>query len=282
MKYIVKKIVYISCLLTLFSGGSNAGSPMLSVLKDIDYNVDIDFVDNFSEPILHNDVMKDPFSLFGFTSLESPANIANIRGNHVSGYHKDVQGSKYFLFDTAFLLGGGPLLKNSIIKCSNESCSSYTNYLIGDSTLEDITINAFTLDPDNGDIIFSIENAGAINADPYFPADLIRLIRATGTYTLEVDSLASIGGVTLGVNRNIDALTLLYDGTYLFSLASDGSVSGGVAFAYNKSDILLMNPTKGTFDFLYRSENFGAFQKRVNITSLMATDNDLIFRNGFE
>ena len=272
MKFI-KTILLLLVLLSnnAFTGGFN-----------ISYNVDIDYESLNGQKILHNDVMRETFS--GLTQNHTPTNISNLRKEHIIGYHKDSNGLNYFLFDTDFFLNGAVVVGNDIIKCDNNPCTSHSYYLVGnDPTIKHLHINAFSLDPVNGDLIFSIDSAELINGEYYFPADLIRLHRATGTYSLELDSLlTSFGSDVIGPNRNIDAVSYLSNGYYIVSFASDGEFNG---FSYNKSDIVALDTINAIIEIYVSPNQFSTHKYKVNVTSLMGSTpalSDIIFSDGFE
>jgi hypothetical protein len=246
-------------------------------LTEVDYNVNIDYINAESITILHNEVMRDTIGMVNTTA--SPSAIRAVRGARVDGYHQDSNGSKYFSFDADTIVGGSSVLKSDLIRCNNISCSNLTYFF--DSTIEplrEININGFTLDPDNGEIIFSIEAAAIIEGNQYLPGDLVRF-NSDGNYSLEYDSLSSIDGV--GAFSNIDAVSLLPNGFYLISLTNINNqiVAGNTVL---KSDILQYNPTSRSWDVAYTPLSFGNSYHNVNVTSLMGFENDLIFKNGFE
>lgn len=253
-------------------------------LSSVDYNVDIDYISDNSAAVLHNDVMKD--NLSNLISNQTPLGIRAIRGARIDGYHQDSAGVKYFSFDTDTMVAGTVVLNNDIISCDDISCSSISSYFNGnDADIKHIKIDAFTLDPNNGDVVFSIETAANIGGFMYFPADLIRLNRTTGTYSLEFNSLIPIASIVIGAHRNIDAVSLLPDGTYIFSLASDGAFFENGSFAFFNSDVIFFNSVSNQMGLAYRPSHFANDDNQVNIVSLMGYDlaaGDIIFKNSFE
>jgi hypothetical protein len=286
MKHVSKKIVFISCLIFSSINACHAGTSLLTFLTDVSYGVDVDYDSDVPSAVLHNSVMQDVFS--NLVGNETPANIVAIRKAHVAGFHKDAGGFKYFLFDGDFEYGGSPIYHNDIIRCINSSCSTYAIYMAGNSAaLRDVRIDAFTLDPANGDVIFSIETAAMINSQLFYPADLVRFSQTTGLYSLELDSLIGFGGgAVLSLNRNIDAVMLMPNGYYLFSFSNAGSIDTSAGtLNYRKNDILYykLGVTASSLGLAYTPEHFASAQNKVNLSSLMANMvDDIIFRDGFD
>ena len=273
MKSFNKIIIMMSLMLTcqLYA---QAISPFLT---EVDYNVNIDYVNAGAISIFHNDVMRDTIGVVNTTV--SPSAIRAVRGSRVDGYHQDSSGMKYFSFDADTVVSGSSVLKSDIIRCNNVSCSSLTYFF--DATLEpfaQVNIDAFTLDPDNDELIFSIEAAATIEGNIYLSGDLIRFDSA-GDYSLEYDSTSNIDGI--GAFSNIDAISLLPNSFYLVSLTNINNeiVAGSRVL---KSDILQYYPTTRSWDVAYTPLSFGNSYHNVNVTSLMGFEDDLIFKHGFE
>lgn len=238
-------------------------------LQHLEYGADIDYENGF---ILRRNhiVFNDLSALPGQTS--APIKIREIRNAVVDGYHRDSNGDVYFSFDVDTRVNGGVVSKSDIIRCTSIDCSTYSYFF--DSVAESlihININAFTLDPTNGDLIFSIENDALINGFVFFAADLIRF---NGTnYTLAYDSF-SIGFARY---KNIDAVSMTTNNKFLFSFANESvtndifeydNISGNSSIAYTPFRVI-----------------FGADYNQVNINSLMVQIQplpDLLFADSFE
>ncbi len=245
-------------------------------LTEVNYSMGVDYLNADNISIFHNDVVNDTFSVVD--SSESPAVIKNTRGARVDGYHKDSAGFRYFSFDADTFVNGSGVLKSDIIRCSDSDCNSFS--LTFDAVFESfqyININAFTLDPENGELIFSIADAAFINGLSYGAADLIRFDN-TGNYSLEYNSLSPIDG--LGAHRNIDAITLLPNSHYIISLSNDGNYKG--EFNFLNSDVLQYYPPSRNWSLAYTPLSLGNAFNQVNIKSLMGFENDLIFKNSFD
>ena len=276
MKYIYKNIVYISIIIVCQI--NNIHAQVLSpFLTEVDYNTNIDYLNADLTSIRHNHVMRDTFGVVNITT--SPALISIIRGARVDGFHEDNNGLKYFSFDAGTRVNASSVLKSDIIRCNNVSCDTFDYFFNASAEpFAHINIDAFTLDPENGELIFSIEASATIEGSTYLPGDLIRF-NSSGDYSLEYDSTSIIDGI--GAFSNIDAVSLLPNGFYLISLTNinDDIVTGSNVL---KSDILQYYPITRTWSLAYTPLSFGDSYHNVNVTSLMGFENDLIFKNGFE
>ncbi len=292
MTYLYKLCVLIA---VLYLSSSQASPPTLKgdiivpnvlfgLVNSVNYNTDVDYDIGSPSPVKFNDVQIDVFQ--GQIGSESPMLIQNTRNAHVDAYYKDSNGLKYFSFDTDTSINGssGDILKSDVIQCLNSSCSSY-NFILDSigAGLTHVNIDAFTVDPTNGDFIFSIDAAGIISGMDVLPADLIRFNDTTGNFSLEYDSITSPASGGIGADKNIDALVQLSNGSFLVSMADAGNYSNGLIglFSYLNTDILMYTPSSHQWSFAYRpfttSNNM-----QVNITSLMAALKDAMFKDSFE
>ncbi len=278
MKYF-NKIIYSIVLVSGLYGGSLQAQVISDYLTEVDYNTDIDYTNAHAINILHNQVMQDTIGTV-VNSL-SPANIVAIRGAKIDGYHQDSDGRQYFSFDADTRLGGASVLKSDIIRCNNSSCSTFSLVFDASSSepFKQVNIDAFTFDPENGDLIFSIESAAIVDGFGYFPADLIRFDNS-GIFSLEYDSLFGAGSI--GATKNIDAVSLLPNGHYIISLANISNDVAPGGFRVLKSDVLAYYPPTQTWSFAYTPLSFGNAYHNVNVTSLMGFEDDLIYKNGFD
>lgn len=244
------------------------------------YSTDVDYrnIDLSGAGVLSNEVVRE---LSDTTlSKESPPVIAAARGVQIDGFHRDNAGLQYYSFNNDLTLGTGLLLKSDIIRCDNPTCSAYS-VVFNDTlqNLKNINIDAFTFDPANGDLLFSIEAAGTIDGTNYTASDVIRYDGSS--YALFYNGATSSGAI--GADKNIDALSVLAGGTMLISLASDGNHQAG-GFSYLNSDILSYDIANSTWSFAYRpitlTTSYGA--SAINLVSLGVIPEDLIFKNGFE
>jgi hypothetical protein len=269
MKNIIKNTI---CLFTLVIGlyDSRVEAQFTApYLQSLEYGTDIDYENGFIVRRNHI-VFNDLSALPGQTS--TPINIREVKNAVVDGYHRDSNGNVYFSFDVDTRVNGGGVTKSDIIRCTNIDCSAYSYFFnsVAESLVH-ININAFTLDPINGDLIFSIENDARINGALFFASDLIRF---NGTdYTLAYDSF-SIG---FSRYKNIDAVSMTISNKFLFSFASDSvtnhiyeydNVSGDSAIAYTPLRAIL-----------------GDYYNQANINSLMVQIQplpDFLFADGFE
>jgi hypothetical protein len=261
----LKKIIYTLALILGFSTCQLQAQVIAPYLTEIDFNTDIDYLLN-GISIFNNDVMVD--NLDGVLEVTAtPFNIRNIRDAKIDGYHRDASGRGYFSFDVDTRVNGGLVLKSDIIRCENLNCSSTVLFFDANVlNLKTVNINAFTLDPDNGDLIFSIASDAVITGLDFLAADLIRFDGSS--FSLEYDSLSE----NLSRNQNIDALTLLPNNRYLASFDKEGTVHE--IFEYDRLSRI--------WGVAYTPLLFSNALNNVNFTSLMAFENDVIFKNGFE
>ncbi|MBL4661657.1 MAG: hypothetical protein JKY19_14960 [Alcanivoracaceae bacterium] len=245
-------------------------------LTEVNYSMAVDYINADDISLFHNDVVVDTFAVVD--STESPAVIRNLRGARVDGYHKDSAGLRYFSFDADTRINGVSILKSDVIRCNDVACSAFIFFFDASAeSLKHININAFTLDPENGELIFSVANATLIDGVQYLPSDLIRF-NSAGNYSLEYNGASVVDG--LGAYRNIDAVTLLANSYYIISLSNDGNYNG--EFSYRDSYVLQYYPPTQSWSIAYTPLSLGSAFNQVNITSLMGFENDLIFKNSFD
>ena len=240
-----------------------------SYLSEVDYSSNIDYTNLTPLSLLHNQVAVDTFG--SVNSQASPTNIENIRGARVDGYHQDQNGFKYFSFDTDITLNGEFVSRNDIIMCENASCSEYFLYFgpFFGTTAKTFNINAFTIDPANGNVLFTIDSASYLTPSmPVYPSSIIRYNPA-GAVNFSYEATPFADDPT----KNIDALSYLPNNNFLYSLENDDKLNL----------IYLYNTSTSTSEVAYTPLSFnGSTSGRLDITSLMATFNNDIFNDGFE
>ncbi len=237
-----------------------------SYLSEVDYSSNIDYTNLTPLSLLHNQVAVDTFG--SVNSQASPTNIENIRGARVDGYHQDQNGFKYFSFDTDITFNGNFVSKNDIIRCDNASCSNDTLYF-GVFLTETFNINAFTIDPANGNVLFTVDTASYLTPSmPVYPSSIIRY-NSAGAVNFSYEATPFADDPT----KNIDALSYLPNNNFLYSLENDDKLNL----------IYLYNTSTSTSAVAYTPLSFNSSTSgRLDITSLMATFNDDIFNDGFE
>ena len=265
-KIISKSIWSIALILGLYGSAAHAQfvAPYLDALE---FNSDIDYHTAFD--IDHNDVViVDPS--FGTTSNGTPVNISSIRGAVVDGYHKDAAGLRYFSFDTDTAIAAASILKSDIIRCVDIACSSF--FIVFDADVNDlihININAFTFDPSNDELIFSIDSSATIAGSSYLSSDLIRF---DGTnFSLEYGPFADV----FLLHNNIDGLSMIEGDRFLVSFANNSK----------RNDIYELNTTTQTWSLAFTPFNDSNAFNHINVSSLMVHTQavpDLIFSDGFE
>ena len=268
-KIIYSIVVFVGCFVS-----SIQAQVIAPYLLQLEYGTDIDYENPFV--FVRNNLATDNLSgLPFFTS--TPSKVKEIKNAVVDGYHLDSNGFWYFSFDvdTRIDNGGGVflgqrVLKSDIIRCTNVDCSTFDYFF--DSVTESfnhVNINAFTLDPTNGDLIFSIENDALINSVDYFASDLIRF---DGTdYSLAYNSFSD----SFSRYRNIDAVSLTTINKFLVSFANDPVTN----------DIYEYDSLSTNWSVAYASVPFGNDYNQVNISSLMVQIQplpELLFADGFE
>jgi hypothetical protein len=236
-------------------------------LDTVEFNSDIDYRRSFD--VDHNDViLVDPSSFI--SSNITPATISSVRGAVVDGYHKDDAGLKYFSFDVDTTVDGVSILKSDILRCADANCLS--PLLVFDSEITDIihiNINAFTFDPANDELIFSIDSNAVIAGNTYLSSDLIRF---DGTnFTLEYGPFADV----FLSHNNIDGLSMIAADRFLVSFANNSK----------RNDIYELNTTTQTWSLAYTPFNDDYVFNHINVSSLMVLTQavpDLLFSDGFE
>ena len=264
MKNKYQKIIF---LLAWFSVSQSQIIP--SGISEVRYSSNIDYVNANPFSILHNQVMIDTIGII--TGNASPEFIWEIRGARVDGYHKDADGIQYFSFDTDINIMGISHYKNSIGWVNGLNLSFYFSILPN----ENYNLNAFTLDPANGDVLFTIDVAaeikpiGTVGADFIaFPSDIIRYNFTSSSYSIEARPYPN------DPTKNIDALSLLPNGQFMYSLENDNVLN----YLY------FYNPATDTNTVAYTPLSFGDSYGNIDIMSLHATMIvvDEMFKDGFE
>ena len=264
-------------LLMLLCGLKVHAQAIPNYVDEINYSVNIGHVNNGGISLFPNAVLQDYGDGSAPNSSVSPTVIADIRGAVIDGYHRDGSGFKYFSFDADTRVGGSSVLKSDIIRCDDFDCSTFSYYF--DSLVEDlqhININAFTIDVTNGDLIFSTDGPATVGSISVVAADLVRFDGSV--FSLEYDSVSPIDGV--GAYKNINAISMMSTGEYGISLADDGEYKD--QFNYDNHWILNYSPQNRTWRWFYTILSFGDYENPVKITALMISENDLIFKNGFD
>ncbi|MFK8012418.1 MAG: hypothetical protein AB8B80_10280 [Marinicellaceae bacterium] len=264
MKYL-KNILILTCL--LISTFVNAQT-ISDYLTGTIYSLNVDHFTSGDDLVLHNELVIDNIS--GIDGIISADNIFNIRGAKVDGFHSESEGLRHYSFDADTRIGATVIFKSDIVICNDDACSAPSLFFSAAAeSMKGVNINAFTIDPDNGELLFSIESAATIDGIGYLPGDIIRY-SSDGDFSLEYNSFSASGGFAL--NRNIDGLTLLPNGYYLVSFVNE--VARNYIYEYH--------PPSDSWDVAYTPLGLGNNGGSLNINSLMGFENDLIFKNGFQ
>lgn len=257
MKFSIKLL-----LLTLLLSSPPLMAQYISpYLTEVNYNMDVDYVNATPVYIYHNVIIIDELLGTSDTS-RSPTLISEVRASHVDGYHEDAFGIRYFSFDTDVKLDGIYYLKSDIIRCVDYPCTAYSlffNSLF--QPLSYININAFTLDPNNGDLIFSIENDARIDGVSYVASDIIRFNNTSG-FSLFYDSIFALDDFAR--YKNIDGLSYLDNEHILVSFQDNDIVNTVYDF----------NTVSKVWSIAYTPLGLGENYAGINITSLMGYSND--------
>ncbi len=268
MNNLYKKPIWaIALVLGLYGTSLWAAAPYIQI---VEYNTDLAYINSGPTTIPINHVMIDNTTTAPGTS-PTPTPIREVRGAVIDGYHKDSSGFRYFSFDADTRVNGGLVLKGDIIRCNNAACSTF-NYFFDSQLLSvpDININAFSLDPANGELIFSIDSAATIAGNSYLASDLIRYDGTT--FSLEYGPIVA---TNIAKYRNIDAFSYTDNGKYLVSFADDGV----------NNDIYEYDIASTAWSIAYTPATLGDSYNPLNISSLMVTTqsvSELIFSDGFE
>jgi hypothetical protein len=266
MKYFIQMAV-LNVLIFGLSTGDSQAQVIAPYLSRVDYSTNIDYIN--SEPILiySNQVIID--TIGSATATQTPETIKNVRNAQVDGHHRDTSGLQYYSFNNDTKVSGFTVLKSDIIRC-DPGCTTFVLFFDSDlQNLKDVNINAFTLDPNNDQLIFSIESDARIDGVVYLASDLIRF---DGTnFSLEYDSTSDV----FSRYKNIDALTFLSNNRYLVSFANESVFH----------ELFEYNLTTHMWATAYTPLSFGDSFGQVNIVSLMAYVKplvELVFKDGFE
>ncbi len=268
MNNLYKKAIWaIALVLGLYGTNLWAAAPYIQTAE---YSTDLAYINSGPVAVPINYVILDNTTTAPGTSF-TPAPIREVRGAVIDGYHRTSAGVQYFSFDVDTMVNGVSVLKSDVIRCSNGSCTTF-NFFFDSHALavKDININAFSLDPVNEDLIFSIDSAAVIAGSSYLASDLIRYDGTT--FSLEFGPIVV---TNIAKYRNIDALSYTDNGKYLVSFANDGVLN----------DIYEYDIASTVWSIAYTPTTLGDDYNPLNISSLMITTqavSELIFSDGFE
>lgn len=263
-------------VLLLFYCVTAHGQAIPGYVSEMNYNTNIDHLNADNVLFGFNDVALDDITFMPPDSTVAPTVIRNIRNAAVDGFHRDDAGNQYYSFDADTFVGASPILRSDIIRCNVPSCTSFSLVFnaIGEN-FQGINIDAFTFDPDNGDLIFSIETAASIDGSSFFPADLIRYDGSD--YTLEYDSI----NPDVGIQKNITSVSMMSNRQFAMSFEQDGFLDDGTI--YRDHWLLVYSPVSAVLTWFYTIFGFNEdTENPVKINALMSIDNDLIFKDDFE
>ncbi len=248
-----------------------------------DYSVDIDFTSSNALAVPKNSIIRNSFIAADIEIVsQTPSWLLSIRGASVNGYHKDsFDGLQYFSFNNDVEIqdpfGSMTVLKNSILKCTDVACDNVSIYYTFD---RDVQIDAFSIYI-TGDIYFSVDHAVVTHGLSIFPADIVVVNIMTDTYTVEVDSQQAINGQIIGINSNIDAISVFPFEPIFVSFKEAGCISGTSTLCYTNNDVISIGNLH--IEPLFAPTYFGDYNNPTNISSLMVTiPSDVIFVDGFE
>ncbi len=263
----------ICTLLLLNSVTSRAAMPFADFVYELDYNVNVDYVNASSQFFLHNQIAQDTYQT---TNAQiSPQKISEVRGARVDGYHQDKDGFKYFSFDADIQLNSTPVSKNDIVRCNNSDCSSAA-YILSSLYLQPYNINAFTFDPDNGDLLFSIDSYSEITPGGLIASPTTVIRKSGSTYTKEFTFVAN--GSSSHPEDNIVALSYLPNKKLVVSVERQ---TGYLFYVVNTTNLVLGSTLLPSYKVANPPTFVNDYQEK-HIMSLMAYEDDLIFKNGFE
>ena len=264
MKYL-NKIFILICFL---ASPLTYAQTISDYITEIYYSLNVDHFTSEADLTLHNELVIDEVSNLG--GFISDANIFFVRGAKIDGFHENSEGIRYYSFDTDVRLGTTVFFKSDIIRCNDSNCSSRSLFFsAATESMKGVNINAFTLDPENDELLFSIEAAANIDGEGYLAGDIIRFTNE-GTFTLEYDSIVAGDGFAFG--KNIDGLTLLPNGYFLVSFVNEVA----------RNFIYEFYPSTDNWNVAYTPLQLGGNSGRLSINSLMGFENDLIFKNSLE
>ncbi len=267
MKNFYNKTIWaIALVLGLYGTNLAAAAPYINRAE---YSVDISYINSVPVAVPINYVMIDTITAAPNASL-TPAAIREVRGAIIDGYHVEA-GLQYYSFDVDTRVNGAGVLKSDVIRCNDFNCSTFSYFFDSQAlNLKHININAFSLDPANGDLIFSIDSASMIAGNAYLASDLIRY---DGTaFSLEYGPIV-VTNITK--YRNIDAFSYTDNGKYLVSFATDGVLN----------DIYEYDIASTIWSIAYTPTTLGDSYNPLNINSLMIFTQpvpELLFSDGFE
>ncbi len=268
---------YSVILMLLFTVLNVHGQAIPFYVDEVEYSTNIDYINVDNIHVYGNTVVRDFVDGSAPSATLTPSLIRDVKGALVDGYHRDSGGFQYFSFDNDTTINGFGIMKSDIIRCSNFSCSTFSFYF--DAVTQgfgNININAFTIDAENGDLIFSTDGPATVGSISVVAADLVRYDGSV--FSLEYDSTSTIDGI--GAYKNINAISMMTTGEYGISLADDGVYKD--EFNYDNHWILNYSPQNRTWRWFYTILSFGESENPLKITSLMIHENDLIFKNGFD
>ncbi len=267
-----------SALIVLLLGAS----PLLRAqfiapyLEQVNYNSNIDYLSSGNISTRMNDVLIDDIFTFP-DSVANPEPVRQLRGAQINGFHIDAQFRTLFTLDNHAQISGVAVGPGDIFRCNNGTCSSVSVvFSLNAFTDRPGNVDAFTFDPETGELIFSIETAMRINGSSFFPADLIRYDGAAG-FSLDYDAINSTSGI--GADGNVTGLSMMSNRKYAVILDQDREFTG---IFHRRYFVLELTPETHTWFLTYTPLSLGEGYAAAHLQSLMVRENDLIFRNSFD
>lgn len=218
-------------------------------------------VDDFSQAVFHRSVL--PTGLQGMDGT----NLIALGTALVSGVEQ-----RWFAFDTWMKLPSGDVARpGQPFRCVNDACTSAVLFTLPDLP-DGAMLDAFAIDPANGDALFSLDTGTTIDGMNFNPSDVIRLHGSA--YSLE------LGGASLD-GLNLDTLDLLEDGRWLLGFDTAFNAAGS---AFSDDDVLAFDAGTDVWSFFYapRVRNAAFIPANIDALAVARDLNDRIFADGFE
>ncbi len=147
----------------------------------------------------------------GYQPGDLPASLTSLRGVNLDAL--SVQDGKFvFSLDVAARVSGFSVVPGDVLQCDDVSCTSFTILLDGMSDLpRNANVDAVAFDPDNGDLLYSLDADATVDGMPFRATDVIRWNGTT-------HGLVFDGTEHLMPGVNVDAIDVLPGQKLLFSV----------------------------------------------------------------
>jgi hypothetical protein len=199
---------------------------------------------------------------FGDGFAPFPAGISR-DGLDITGFHLS---PRRYSIDTAIIISGQPVRPNDIFFFDGFGVPQLALFGRAEGIPENARIDAVSVDPDTGDLVFSLDITATLGGVIYFPTDVIRW---DGTaFSLYFNGLELF---QMQPGANIDAAHVLDADRLLVSVSTPTTVPGGPGgFFVQDDDVLEVERATGNFNPLLALRDANSSWEAAGIDALWA------------